>query len=100
LWQETNTSYSPDEANLKGKIGFIFAGTTALSIIWVFFRVPETAGRSVNDLDRLFAAKVPARQFKKYRLDPQPEAQRSWSTASETLARSVDPLSSRLPAIN
>ncbi|OCK84182.1 MFS sugar transporter-like protein [Lepidopterella palustris CBS 459.81] len=57
---------NPDEANLKGKIGFIFAFTTAVSIVWVFFRIPETAGRSFDELDAMFAARVPTRRFRDY----------------------------------
>lgn len=32
---------NPDEGNLKGKIGFIFAFTTAALIVWTYFRIPE-----------------------------------------------------------
>lgn len=55
---------NPDAANLKGKIGFIFGGTAAVSVIWVYFRVPETAHRSFEELDWLFEKRVSARRFK------------------------------------
>lgn len=57
---------NPDAGNLGGKIGFVFAATAGLSAIWVHFRVPETAHRSVDDLDAMFSNKVPARKFKEY----------------------------------
>lgn len=55
---------NPDAANLKGKIGFIFGGTALLSVAWVYFRVPETAHRTFEELDWLFERSVPARKFK------------------------------------
>jgi SP family general alpha glucoside:H+ symporter-like MFS transporter len=55
---------NPDSANLKGKIGFIFGGTSIFAVIWVYFRVPETAHRSFEELDYLFERKIPARKFK------------------------------------
>lgn len=57
---------SPDAANLKGKIGFIFGGTTLISFVWIFFRVPETKGRGFRELDSMFELKVSARRFKDY----------------------------------
>ncbi|KUJ16433.1 general substrate transporter [Mollisia scopiformis] len=55
---------NPDAANLKGKIGFIFGGTALVSVVWVYFRIPETAHRSFEELDYLFERRVSARKFK------------------------------------
>ncbi|KAK8094147.1 major facilitator superfamily transporter maltose permease [Apiospora hydei] len=60
---------NPDEANMQGKLGFFFGGLAALCYVWAFFRVPETAGRTYEELDILFAQKVPARKFKTHRVD-------------------------------
>lgn len=57
---------NPDSANLRGKIGFIFAGTAALGTAWVWVRVPETNGRTFEELDWLFHQGIPARKFKGY----------------------------------
>ena len=46
---------------------FIFAFTTAVSIVWIYFCIPETAGRSFDELDAMFAARVPTRRFKAYK---------------------------------
>ncbi|KAG7529657.1 hypothetical protein FFLO_05501 [Filobasidium floriforme] len=48
---------------LGAKTALIFAGTTALAIVWAFFMVPETAGRSAIDIDALYHAGVPPRKF-------------------------------------
>lgn len=63
--------FNPDEANLKAKIAFIFFGTSVLCIIYLWYYQPETAGRSYQELDELFAKGVPARKFKSYKTDVQ-----------------------------
>lgn len=55
---------NPDAANLRGKIGFIFGGATAISLLWSYLRVPETARRSFAELDWLFEHRISARKFK------------------------------------
>jgi len=40
-----------------------------ISIIWVYFMIPETRGRPLEELDRLFELNLPARKFKNYQLD-------------------------------
>ncbi|CAK7234321.1 hypothetical protein SBRCBS47491_008908 [Sporothrix bragantina] len=60
---------NPDQANARGKVGFFFGGLSLFCLVWTYFRVPETAGRTYEELDLLFDRKVPARQFKGYQLD-------------------------------
>ncbi|CAG8978802.1 hypothetical protein HYALB_00012636 [Hymenoscyphus albidus] len=57
---------SPDAANLRGKIGFIFGVTSGMSVYWIWARVPETAGRRFEELNWLFEKDIPARKFKDY----------------------------------
>ncbi|PBP20615.1 general substrate transporter [Diplocarpon rosae] len=59
---------NPDAADLGGKICFIFGGTAILSVVWLWFRVPETAYRTFEELDYLFLEAVPARAFKGVRV--------------------------------
>jgi SP family general alpha glucoside:H+ symporter-like MFS transporter len=35
---------NPDQANMRGKIGFFFGGLSALSLVWSFFRVSKIRG--------------------------------------------------------
>ena len=56
---------NPDEANWKGKTGLLTGGLTLLSLLWAYFRLPETGRRTYEELDILFANKVPARKFRK-----------------------------------
>lgn len=57
---------NPDEANMQGKLGFFFGGLAALCLGWAYFRVPETKGRTYEELDVLFEREVPTRSFEGY----------------------------------
>lgn len=58
-----------DQANMRGKIGFFYGGMSAFALVWAYFRIPETKGRTYEELDIMFAQNVPTRQFKTYRLE-------------------------------
>ncbi|KIN09123.1 hypothetical protein OIDMADRAFT_48952 [Oidiodendron maius Zn] len=58
--------FNPNYLNLGAKISFIFGGFSVVSVIYLYFYQPETAGRSYEELDAMFTAKVPARKFKAY----------------------------------
>lgn len=45
------------------KIGFFFAGTTALMLIPVIFYYPETKGRTYAEIDELYERGIPAWRF-------------------------------------
>lgn len=49
--------------NWGAKAGFFWAGSIALCLTWVFFRLPEPKGRSYAELDMLFERRVSARKF-------------------------------------
>jgi SP family general alpha glucoside:H+ symporter-like MFS transporter len=51
------------------RCGLFFLGTNILGTIYCYFRLPETKGRSYAELDKLFAAKLPARKFASTRVD-------------------------------
>lgn len=57
---------NPDQANMQGKLGFFFGGLAALCLVWSYLRVPETSGRTYEELDILFERKIGARQFQEY----------------------------------
>ncbi|KAG8216575.1 general substrate transporter [Butyriboletus roseoflavus] len=59
---------NPDQANLGGYVGFIFGGLAFAGTIWSYFFIPETKGRTVDELDLLYEKRVPARHFGTYRL--------------------------------
>jgi SP family general alpha glucoside:H+ symporter-like MFS transporter len=59
--------FNPDKLNLGGKLGFLFGGLAVLCLVYLWLYQPETAGRTYEELDEMFAAKVPARKFKTHR---------------------------------
>ena len=57
---------NPTAGNWKGKTGFFWGGCAFVFFLWTFFRLPETKGRTFEELDLLFANGVSAREFRKY----------------------------------
>ena len=51
-------------AGLHSKLGFIYGAIGALGLIWAFFCFPELKGRSLEEIDEMFLANVPARKFR------------------------------------
>jgi len=60
----------PDEANLKGKVGFVFGGLSLIATIGAYFYVPELKGRTFDEINRMFIAKVPSRKMGSYVVEP------------------------------
>lgn len=57
------------EANLHGKAAFPAAVFSSLLLVWAWFRLPETKGRTFEELDILFERDTPAREFSGTALD-------------------------------
>lgn len=53
-----------DQGNWRGKAGYLFGGISLACLIWCWLRIPESRGRTFEELDILFERKVPARKFK------------------------------------
>ncbi|KAL4967046.1 general substrate transporter [Aspergillus stella-maris] len=60
---------NPTAWNWRGKTGFFWFGTGLATLVWAFLRLTETKGRTFEELDIMFAAKVPTRRFKRYHVD-------------------------------
>lgn len=54
---------NPQAWNIKGYAGFVWGGTCFGMLVWCYFRLPETKDRTFDELDVLFAKRVPARKF-------------------------------------
>ena len=59
--------FNPDEGNLRGKTGYTYAASCLFGVVVSYFIIPEMKGRTVNEIDRMFEAKLSAREFKKWR---------------------------------
>ena len=60
---------NPDQANLRGKIGFFYGGLSAICLVWAWIRVPETKGRTYEELDIMFSRGVRTRDFEDYHVE-------------------------------
>ena len=60
---------NPTAWDWKGLTGFFWFGWAFLTVVWAWFRMPESKGRSYEELDIMFAARVPTRRFKRYKVD-------------------------------
>lgn len=57
---------NPPYANLGAKVGFIYGSICMVSLITAYLLIPEMKGRSLEEIDQLFAAKVPAWRSSKF----------------------------------
>ncbi|KAH8651421.1 general substrate transporter [Xylariales sp. PMI_506] len=56
--------FNTDAGDLRAKVGFVYAALCVLSAIASWWIVPEMKDRTPAEIDALFEAGVPARQFK------------------------------------
>ena len=62
---------NPDEANLKGKVGFVFGGLALIGTVGSFFYVPELKGRTFYEIDTMFSNHVPIRRMGNFKVGQQ-----------------------------
>jgi SP family general alpha glucoside:H+ symporter-like MFS transporter len=55
--------------NWGAKSAFFYGSIMALSLVWAYFRLPETKNRTFAEMDILFKNKVSARKFSKTKVD-------------------------------
>ncbi|KAL8386830.1 hypothetical protein RB595_010356 [Gaeumannomyces hyphopodioides] len=61
--------YSPDQGNSGPKVGFLFAGFSALAVVSTWLYVPEMKNRDPLEIDLMFEQRLPARAFKGWKGD-------------------------------
>lgn len=49
-----------EPANLGSRVGLIYGSISALGLVWGFLCMPEMAKKSLEEIDEMFAAGVPA----------------------------------------
>jgi hypothetical protein len=57
---------NPDQGDMRGKLAFVFFGFSLASIVYCFFCLPETKGRTFAELDVMFFENTKTRDFKNY----------------------------------
>ena len=63
-WLNPNTS-----SYLGSKSALIWAGCGVIAVVWTYFCLPETKGRTYGELDVLFDNKISARKFSSTKVD-------------------------------
>lgn len=48
---------------------FFWAGVYSLTVVWGWFRLAETKGRTFEEMDILFQRRVPSRKFASYNIN-------------------------------
>ncbi|KAK1981781.1 alpha glucoside transporter [Colletotrichum cereale] len=59
---------APGDWNLKGKTAFFWAVLATVTLVWGYFRLFETKGRTFGEMDVMFQKGVSARKSSKYEL--------------------------------
>ncbi|KAJ5302938.1 hypothetical protein N7476_009737 [Penicillium atrosanguineum] len=58
---------NPEHLNWGARYGYIWFASNVLCVGFFYFWMPEMQGRSLEELDEIFEAQVPARKFEGYR---------------------------------
>jgi SP family general alpha glucoside:H+ symporter-like MFS transporter len=66
---------NPTAGDWKGKTGFFWGGCALVFFVWTYFRLPETKGKTFEELDILFARGVKARDFIAYKVNAYAETE-------------------------
>jgi SP family general alpha glucoside:H+ symporter-like MFS transporter len=61
--------YNTDAGNLGAKTGFVFAALSAALLVGSWFMVPETAGKSVEEINAAYQQGVSPRKFHSVQLE-------------------------------
>ncbi|KAJ9615250.1 hypothetical protein H2200_001324 [Cladophialophora chaetospira] len=70
VWVIAFTSpYIYYDGGLGPMLGFVYAGTTCITLAYVWFCVGETTGRSHLELELFFQERIPVRKWRRHRLD-------------------------------
>ncbi|KAJ9115477.1 hypothetical protein QFC22_005235 [Naganishia vaughanmartiniae] len=60
--------FDADQANLGPMVGWIYAGGGVISVVFVYFCIPESLGRSLEEISVMMDLGVPTRAWKHYKI--------------------------------
>ncbi|KAE8241537.1 hypothetical protein A4X06_0g7499 [Tilletia controversa] len=73
--------FDKDKAGLGPQIGWIYGCGTLIAMVFVYFFLPETFGRSLESINEMLDAKVPARKWATYSTDIETQAKQNHADA-------------------
>ncbi|KAJ4351420.1 uncharacterized protein N0V89_006762 [Didymosphaeria variabile] len=68
-WLATFTApyfINPDALNWGPEYGWIWGPSCLITVVWIFFFLPEIKNRTLEEVDEMFEARLPARKFRQY----------------------------------
>ncbi|CAK7229095.1 hypothetical protein SCUCBS95973_007103 [Sporothrix curviconia] len=68
-WLATFTApyfINPTSLNWGPKYGYIWFPSCLIAALWIYLYLPEVKNRTLEEIDEMFMAKLPARQFRHY----------------------------------
>ncbi|KAF2005629.1 MFS monosaccharide transporter-like protein [Amniculicola lignicola CBS 123094] len=68
-WLATFTApyfINPDALNWGPEYGWIWGPSCLITVVWIFFCLPEIKNRTLEEIDEMFEQRLPARKFRKY----------------------------------
>lgn len=66
-WAVTFTlPYLFTNAQLGAKVGYVYAGGNIIAFVFVWLVIGETRGRTLEEIDEMFARRLPSRLWKSY----------------------------------
>lgn len=77
-------------AGLGSRVGFIYGSIAVVSIVFVALCLPECRGRTLEEIDLLFASKVPLRKFGEVKLDENALLEARHSTKMDEARKGAD----------
>ncbi|CAG1963118.1 unnamed protein product [Fusarium graminearum] len=83
-------------AALGSRVGFIFGSISLCSIIFAYFCVPDVSGRSLEEIDHLFASGLSLRKFKGATVQTEPQRRDSKDIESDVVDVGINSKCSRL----
>ncbi|ORY16405.1 general substrate transporter [Clohesyomyces aquaticus] len=81
---------NPQNLGLGAKYGYIWAGSNFLCVLFFFFFMPEMKGRTLEEIDELFANKVSPLKFKSYQTTIRHEAAEVEEKVLETKGATIE----------
>jgi hypothetical protein len=53
-------------SHLTDTLGWIWGPSCMITVVWIYFFLPEIKNRTLEEVDEMFEAKLPARKFREY----------------------------------
>ncbi|KAK0384884.1 hypothetical protein NLU13_7362 [Sarocladium strictum] len=81
---------NPSALNWGPRYGYIWFPSCIVSAVWVFFFLPETKGRTLEEIDVMFQERVPARKFHAYQITTELSSSKEGKPSVEVVVQQAE----------